>query len=172
MSQQSIEQFGAAVTALGTAASANAGVLVGPISAAAIGGGAGFLVSDFVATTVQTVFNLKGKTGVAVGLLSKGTVGAGLLGVGWKMTKLGALGKIGFFAAGAGCFISAVVDAVKYFVPMDEWGLAFGNKIRGWLGWAAAAAEGSDRLTRAEYERLLSEQRANPGNGGAETIRL
>lgn len=176
MSQQpSVQQFGTAFTALGTAAAQNAGVLVPPIGAAAIGGGAGFLLSDFLSATVKTAANLTGKTAVAGGVITKGVVGTGLLGLGWRMTKLGPLGKLGFFAAGAGAFISAVLDIFGYFYDIEAWGKTFGNKIRGWLGMAAVAVESSNRVTRAEYEKMLAEQRnygKNTGNSGQNVIRL
>jgi len=170
----SVQALGSALTQLGTAAAANAGVLVPPIGAAALGGGAGYLLSDFLSATVRTAANLTGKAAVAGGVITKGVVGTGLLGLGWKMTRLGALGRIGFFTAGAGAFISGVIDVVRYFWDVEAWGKDFGNKIRSWLNMAPVAVQTSNRMTRREYEEQLAAQRGNnnPGNRGGVTIKL
>jgi len=173
VSQPSVQAFGSALTNLGTAAAANAGVLIPPIGAAAIGGGAGFLFSDFLSATVQTAANLTGKTAVIGGVLTKSLVGTGLLGLGWRMTRLGALGRIGFFTAGVGAFVSGIIDVVRYFVDVEAWGKTFGNKIRSWLGMAEVAVSSSNRMSRAEYDQMLAQQRNQGGNpGGGVTIKL
>jgi len=164
--------MGTAISALGAAAATNAGILVPTMGAAAIGGGAGFLLSDFVSATVKTAANLTGKAGVAGGVITKGVVGTGLLGLGWRMARLGPLARIGFFAAGAGAMISGVIDVVRYFVDVEAWGKDFGNKIRGWLGMAAVSVETSNRMSRAEYEKWLAAQQKSGGNTGGLTIKL
>ena len=165
----SVREMGSAISALGTAAQVNAGVLVAPVGFAAFGGGAGFLVSDFVGETIKTAANLTGRAGVTTEIVTKSVTGVGLLGLGWKFTRIGPLGKIGFFAAGVGSFVSAVVDVIKYFFPIEDWGTSFGTKIRGWLKLGEGAVEGSNRMSRAEYERILAEQR-NAGKGGGQSV--
>lgn len=162
----SVSQLGGAITSLGQAAGVDAGVLVAPLGYAALGGGAGFLISDFVGETIKTAANLTGKAGVTAEIVTKGIAGVGLLGLGFRMTRLGPLGKIGFFAAGVGSMMSAVVDVFKYFFPIEEWGTTFGTKIRGWLRLTEVAVEGANRMSRADYERIMAQQK-NPGNQGS-----
>jgi len=174
MALPSVSQLGGAITSLGQAAGVDAGVLVAPIGYAALGGGAGFLISDFVGETIKSAANLTGKTAVTAEIVTKSVAGAGLLGLGWRMTRLGPLMKIGFFAAGVGSMMSAVVDVAKYFFPIEEWGTAFGTKIRGWLKLGEGVVEGANRMSRAEYERVMAAQKnkANPGGGQSVVIRL
>jgi hypothetical protein len=136
------------------------------MGAAAIGGGAGFLVSDFFGETIKAAANLTGKTAVTVEVVAKGGVGLGLLGLGWKIAAH-PLARIGFFASGIGAFASGVVDVVKYFVPIEEWGKTAGEKIRGFLKLGAGAVEGANQMSRDEYEKVLAAQKraGSPGKG-------
>lgn len=161
----SVSKLGGAIAELGTAAGVNAGVLVAPIGYAALGGGAGFLISDFVGETIKTAANLTGRGALTAEVVGKSVAGVGLLGLGFRMTRLGPLGKIGFFAAGVGSMMSAVVDVVQYLFPIAEWGTTFGTKIRGWLKLGEGVVEGANRMSRAEYERIMAQQK-NPGNQG------
>jgi len=174
MALPSVSQLGGAITSLGEAAGIDASVLVAPIGYAALGGGAGFLISDFVGETIKSAANLTGKTAVTAEIVTKSVAGAGLLGLGWRMTRLSPLMKIGFFAAGVGSMMSAVVDVAQYFFPIKEWGKTFGTKIRDWLKLGEGVVEGANRMSRAEYDRIMAQQKnqANPGGGQAVVIRL
>lgn len=166
-----VTKLGGAISELGTA---GASALVAPIGYAALGGGAGFLISDFVGETIKTAANLTGRAGLTAEVVGKSVAGVGLLGVGFRMTRLGPLGKIGFFAAGVGSIMSAVVDVVKYLFPISEWGTTFGTRIRGWLRLGEGVVEGANRMSRAEYERLIAQQqnKGNTGGGQGVVIRL
>lgn len=166
-----VTKLGGAITELGTA---GASALIAPIGYAALGGGAGFLISDFVGETIKTAANLTGRTALTAEVVTKSVAGVGLLGLGWRMTRLGPLGKIGFFAAGVGSVMSAVVDVVKFLFPIAEWGETFGTRIRGWLKLGEGVVEGANRMSRAEYERIVAEQKnpANRGSGQGVLIRL
>ena len=174
MALPSVSKLGGAITELGAAAGVDPGVLVAPVGYAALGGGAGFLISDFVGETIKTAANLTGKTAVTAEIVTKSVAGVGLLGLGWRMTRLGPLTKIGVFAAGVGSMMSAVVDVAKYFFPIEEWGKTFGTKIRGWLKLGEGVVEGANRMSRAEYDRIMAAQKnqANPGGGQGVVIRL
>lgn len=158
--------MGTALSALGTAAAENAGILVAPVGFAAFGGGAGFLFSDFLGETIKAAVNLTGRAGVTAEIVTKSVTGVGLLGLGWKFAKIGPLGKIGFFAAGIGSMMSAVVDVVKYLFPIEEWGQKFGETIRGWLRIGEGVVENANRMSRAEYEKIMAKQREQGGGAG------
>lgn len=174
MAIPSVSKLGGAIAELGAAAGIDPGVLVAPIGYAALGGGAGFLISDFVGETIKTAANLTGRAGVTAEIVTKSVAGVGLLGLGWKFTRIGPLAKIGFFAAGVGSIMSAVVDVAQYLFPIKEWGNTFGTKIRGWLKLGEGVVEGANRMSRAEYDRIMAAQKNKGNQGGAPgvTIRL
>lgn len=166
----SVGELGRAIGTLGAAAKVNAGVLVAPMGYAALGGGAGFLISDFVGETIKTAANLTGRGALTAEVVTKSVAGVGLLGLGFRMTQLGPLGKIGFFAAGIGSMMSAVVDVFKYLFPIEEWGETFGTRIRGWLRLGEGVVEGANRMSRAEYARLVEQQKNQGKQGGGQGV--
>jgi len=141
------------------------------MGAAALGGGAGFLVSDFFGQTVKAAMKLTGKGAVTASVVTKSITGVGLLGLGWRIAAH-PLAKIGFFASGVGAFASGVVDIINYFVPVAEWGATFGAKIRSALGMAAGAVEGANKMSRDEYEKIIAEQKKGGGAGKGLVVRL
>lgn len=162
-----VTKMGGAITELGAA---GASALIAPIGYAALGGGAGFLISDFVGETIKTAANLTGRGGLTAEVVGKSVAGVGLLGLGFRMTRIGPLGKIGLFAAGVGSMMSAVVDVVKYLFPIADWGATFGTKIRGWLNLGEGVVEGANRMSRAEYARIMAEQKNQGGKGDGQGV--
>ncbi|GAJ01384.1 unnamed protein product, partial [marine sediment metagenome] len=62
------------------------------------------------------------------------------------------------------------VDVVKYLFPIAEWGETFGNRIRGWLKLGEGVVEGANRMSRAEYERIMAAQKNQGSQGGGQAV--
>lgn len=166
----SIAEMGQAFSNLGSAVSADVLVIAAPMGVAALGGGVGYMMSDLISETIVTAANLTGRTGVVAEVATKGFVGVGIMSLGWRMKALGPLAKYGFLAAGIGSFASGMVDVIKYFFPVEEWGRTLGNRIRDWLKLGEGAVEGANRMSRAEYKQLLADQRNQGGGQGAQSV--